>query len=163
MYTPRISAIAAIGKNRELGRTNDLIWRISEDIKRVKQLTMGHPLIMGRKTYESIGKPLPGRTTIIVTRDPNFRAEGCVVVHSLEDALKQAREIETEEIFIFGGAQLYEQALPIIDRLYLTIVDAEDPTADTYFPDYDDFAKVIEKEKRDHDGLEYEWLTLERA
>ncbi|MBX2866570.1 dihydrofolate reductase [Candidatus Kaiserbacteria bacterium] len=158
-----IGIIAAIGKNRELGKNGDLIWRISDDLKRVKDLTTGHPIVMGRKTYESIGRPLPNRTNIVVTRDPSYEAEGCIVTTSLEEALEKAKESEgADEIFIFGGAQIYEMALPYTDRLYLTIIDAEDPEADTFFPEYDTFTNVIKKEKRDQDGLSYEWFTLEK-
>lgn len=162
MPKPRISAIAAIGKNRELGTKNQLSWRIAEDLKRVKTLTIGHPLIMGRKTFESIGHPLPGRTNIVVTRETDFVAVGCTIAHSLEEALTKAREVETEEIFIFGGAQIYESALPFIDRLYLTLIDEEDKDADVFFPDYSEFTKVIETERRDYEGLAYAWITLER-
>src|SRR3989338_10723261 len=139
---PIVSAIAAIGKNRELGKRSDLIWRIPDDLKRLKALTTGHVVIMGRKTYESIGRPLPNRTNIIVTRNPDFTAPGCLVATSVPDALDLAREHETEEIFILGGAEIYTQALPFTDRLYLTIVDATDPEADTFFPDYSEFTKV---------------------
>ena len=159
---PIMSAIAAIGKNRELGKRGDLIWRIPDDLKRLKALTTGHVVIMGRKTYESIGRPLPNRTNIIVTRNPDFTAPGCLVATSVPDALDLAREHETEEIFILGGADIYTQALPFTDRLYLTIVDATDPEADTFFPDYSEFTKVIETETKDHNGLAYTWLTLER-
>jgi len=163
MTTPRISAIAAIGENRELGKDGRLIWHIKDDLRRLKKLTTGHPLIMGRKTYESIGRPLPDRTNIIVTRDKHYGAEGCIVTHSLEEALQKAREADNEEIFVFGGAELYKQALPLVDRLYLTLIHARDSDADTFFPDYGEFTKVIEKEKRGGDGLEYEWVTLEHV
>lgn len=159
----RISAIAAIGKNRELGKTGKLIWRIPDDLKRVKELTTGNAIIMGRKTYESIGKPLPNRLNIILTRNPEYKAEGCVVVPTLDAALAAARDAHISEIFIFGGAEIYKEAMSITTRLYLTLIDAEDADADAFFPDYSEFTTVIEKEKRDHDGLAYEWLTLERA
>ena len=161
--SPRISAIAAIGKNRELGKTGELIWRIPDDLKRVKELTTSNAIIMGRKTYESIGRPLPNRLNIILTRNPDYKAEGCIVVPTLEAALATARDAHITEIFIFGGAEIYKEALPLTTRLYLTLIDAEDADADAFFPDYRDFTKVIEKEKRDHDGLAYEWLTLERV
>ena len=159
---PIISAIAAIGENRELGKSGDLIWRISDDLRRVKELTTGHTLIMGRKTYESIGKPLPNRTNIVVTRDTGYQADGCIVAHSLDEALAKAREVEEGEIFIFGGAEVYKEALPTITRLYLTLVHASNPKADTFFPDYSDFTKVIETEEREQEDLKYQWVTLER-
>lgn len=156
----RISIIAAIGESRELGRGNDLIWRISPDLKRVKELTMGHPIIMGRKTYESIGRPLPGRTNIVVTRTPT-PIDGCVVVDSLPKALEAAHGIDTEEIFIFGGASLYEQALPLTDRLYLTLIHASAPDADVFFPDYSAFTKEISREDFLEHEPPYSWVTLE--
>lgn len=163
MQEPLICAIAAIGKNRELGTKNQLSWRIPDDFKRVKELTMGHPIIMGRKTYESIGRPLPGRTNIIITRDQNYVAEGCLVANSVEEALKKAREIETEKIFIFGGAEIYKLALPYTDWLYLTLIDAEDPEADAHFPDYtNDFQVVTKHGTQEHEGLNYEWIDFER-
>lgn len=159
----RVSIVAAIGKNRELGRGGGLIWRIPEDLKRVKALTMGHPLIMGRTTYESIGKPLPGRTMIVVSKTTEA-IPGCVVKNSLEDALAYAREIDKEEIFIFGGAQIYHAALPFTDRLYLTRIEAEAPDADTFFPTFEEeFTKVITSDTRTQDGLKYQMVTLERA
>lgn len=162
MKTPRISAIAAIGRNRELGKNGDLIWRIKEDLGHVRDITMGHPLIMGRKTHESIGKPLPGRVNIVVSRDITYTADGCVVVPSVEMAIEKAALLEKEEIFIFGGAQIYEAALPLTTRLYLTQIDAEDSDADTFFPDYTSFSKILDEEKREQDGLSYTWITRER-
>lgn len=163
MQEPLISAIAAIGRNRELGTKNQLSWRISDDFKRVKELTMGHPLIMGRKTYESIGRPLPGRTNIVVTRDQGYVAEGCVVVTSIENALEEARKVEDKEIFIFGGAEIYKLALPFTDHLYLTLIDDEDPSADAYFPDYTEkFMETTRHGVREHEGLKYEWVEFER-
>ena len=163
MHTPRISAVVAVGKNRELGTENRLSWRIPEDFQRVKTLTTGHPIIMGRKTYESIGKPLPNRTNIVITRDENYSAEGCVVTHSLEEALEKARDIETEELFIFGGAQIYAEAFPLIERLYLTKIADTDPNADAFFPPYEDlFTEIAPPEQKTHDSLSYTWVTLDR-
>lgn len=125
MQKPRISIIAAVGQNRELGKKNELIWRIGADLKRVKELTMGHPIIMGWNTYQSIGRPLPGRTNIVISMTPAEIAE-CVVVTSLEEALARAREIEKEEIFIFGGASVYRESIALTDRLYLTRIEATD-------------------------------------
>jgi len=118
--------IAAVGRNRELGRGNELLWHIPEDLKRFKALTLGHPVIMGRKTFESIGKPLPGRTNLVVSRS----------ALSLEDALAQAKKLDKEEVFIIGGAQIYEQALPYADRLYLTLIE-DTKEADAFFPEYE--------------------------
>lgn len=149
-----------------IGRQDKLMWPIPEDLKRFKRLTMGHPVIMGRKTFESIlqslGKPLPGRTNVVITRDPNYTHEGAVVVHSLEKAIEKASEIDSEEIFIGGGAQIYEQALPFTDRLYLTLIDDEKP-GDAYFPPYEHlFTKKLAEESGEFNGLKYKWVDLER-
>lgn len=162
MNTARVSIIAAIGKNRELGKGNDLIWRVSPDLKRVKALTMGHPIIMGRKTFESIGRPLPGRTNIVVT-SAQMCIEGCLVMNSLEQALEAARAVDDTELFIFGGASLYEAALPHTDRLYLTLIHGEDPHADVFFPEYAHlFTHEVEREDHVSEEPPYSWVTLER-
>jgi dihydrofolate reductase len=161
MTTPRISIIAAVGKNRELGKNNELIWRISPDLKRVKELTTGHPIIMGRKTFDSIGRPLPNRTNIVISR-AQVCIEGCLVFDSLEKGIEAAKAIDTEELFIFGGASIYTEALPVTNRLYLTVIDAEDSDADTFFPDYSDFTKIIAEEKHPENEPAFTWYTLER-
>ena len=149
---PRVSMIAAVGRNRELGLGNGLLWHIPEDLKRFKALTLGHPVIMGRKTFESIGKPLPGRTNLVVSRSSL----------SLEDALAQAKKLDKEEIFIIGGAQIYEQALPYADRLCLTLID-DAKEADAFFPEYEKlFTKKVSEEPREYEGLQYRWVTLEK-
>jgi len=157
-----VSAVAAISeKDRGLGNGPDLLWKIPEDLKRFKELTFGHPIILGRKTYESIGHALPGRINIVVTRDPNYRAKNCVVVTSVETAIEKAKGLNHEEIFIIGGGEIYKAALPYTDRLYLTVIHAEKP-ADVFFPDYSDFKKVVSEEKREHEGIPYTFLTLDR-
>ena len=157
--------MVAIGKNRELGLDGKLLWHIPEDLKRFKALTLDHPVIMGRKTFESIPpkfRPLPGRTNIVVTRDTGWEHEGVLVAHSLDEALRKARELDNEEVHIGGGQQLYEQVLPQVDRLYLTLIDDE-KEADTYFPPYEkEFTKKLSEESREHNGLLYRWVTLER-
>ncbi len=125
-----ITIIAAIGKNRELGKDNDLIWHLPNDLKRFKKVTSGHDVIMGRKTFESLGKPLPNRTNIIITRNGDFEATGCIIVNSLEDALKVCNDANP---FILGGAEIYSQAIKIADILDLTLVDAK-LEADVFFP-----------------------------
>lgn len=166
MEKPRVSAIAAIGKNNELGKDNELLWRIPEDFERMRALTKGHALIMGRKTHESIGRPLPDRANIVITSDENYEPDGCIVVHSLEAALEEAAKYEEKnddkEVFIFGGSKVYEDALPHTDRLYLTTIEEGRDDADTYFPTYDEFKTVIEEEKREHEGIDYTFITLER-
>ena len=128
-----LSAIVAMAANRCIGKDNTLPWRLPADLKRFKQLTMGHTLLMGRKTYESIGRPLPGRTTVVVTRQRDYAPEGVRVAHSLEQALELARG---DEVFIAGGADLYRQALERVRRLYLTRIDRDYP-GDTFFPEVD--------------------------
>lgn len=158
-----IILIAAIGKNRELGKGPDLVWRLSEDLKRFKTLTHGFPVVMGRKTFESIGKALPGRINIIITRNRDFRAENCVVVNSVEQALTTAGNTGAEKVFIIGGGELYTQTLPYADTLELTLVDAEDKDADVFFPEFEkDFKKVSEEEPREESAVRYRWATYER-
>ncbi|HKQ73353.1 MAG TPA: dihydrofolate reductase [Blastocatellia bacterium] len=132
-----VSIIAAMDKKRGIGIDNRLPWRLSADLRRFKELTMGHHIIVGRKTFESIGRPLPGRKMIIVTRDSSYKAEGCDVAHSVEAAIRLSRERGESEVFICGGAEIYAQSIEITDRMYLTFVDAE-VTADTFFPEFDE-------------------------
>jgi dihydrofolate reductase len=128
-----ISLIVAMDEQRGIGKAGSLPWRLSSDLKRFRELTMGHHIIVGRKTFESIGKPLPGRTTIVVTRSKTYAAEGCLVVHSVEAAIQLARERGETEAFICGGAAIYAGALEVADRLYLTLVRAS-VDADVFFP-----------------------------
>jgi dihydrofolate reductase len=139
-----VSLIVAMDQQRGIGLNGQLPWRLSADLKRFRELTMGHHLIVGRKTYESIGKPLPGRQMIIVTRDHNYQAASCLVAHSLDEALTLAEARGESEVFIGGGAQIYAEALARADRLYLTLVAAT-VAADTFFPAFDESAwRVIE-------------------
>jgi dihydrofolate reductase len=164
-----IVAVVAIGRNRELGNQNELLWHIPDDLKRFKKLSRGHPIILGRKTFESIvqilGKPLPERTNIVVTRDENWNYEGVLTAPSIEAAIELSKKQPgAEEIHIGGGAQLYEQALPLIDKLYLTIIDATAPDADAFFPEYEkEFTHKTFEEHREWNGLKYTWVDLERA
>ena len=161
---PIISIIVAISKaNRGIGKGPSLLWRISDDLKRFKALTLGHPIIMGQTTYESIGKPLPERTNIIVSNDDKYEARGTIVTHSIEESLEKAKEVEENEIFIIGGGQIYKQFLPLVDRLYLTIIEGE-READVFFPEYEkEFTKKISKENRvSPDGIKYSWVILEK-
>ena len=132
----RLSAITAISQNNIIGKNNSLPWHLPADMRFFKKTTMGHPIIMGRKTYESFKKALPGRTNIVVTRQTNYSLTDATVVHSLEEAINEAQKIESEEAFILGGAQIFEQSLPLIERLYLTrIYEAFD--GDIEFPEFD--------------------------
>ena len=150
----RVAIIVAMDENRGIGAHSRLPWHLSEDLKRFKQLTMGHHLIMGRKTFESIGRPLPGREIIILTRQNDFVQEGCFIVSSLDNALKVAKNRGENEVFIAGGGQVYEQALPLVDRIYLTCVHTV-ANADTFFPKLDCkmWREVLSRfQKADHDN-----------
>jgi len=129
-----ITVIAAIAKNNALGKDNQLIWYLPADLKRFKKVTLGHHIIMGRKTFESLGKPLPNRTTIIITRNKNYTQHGCIVVNSLNEAIEAAKEDENP--YILGGAEIYKQALNIADKLDLTFVH-QNFEADVFFPEID--------------------------
>jgi dihydrofolate reductase len=131
-----ITIIAAIAQNNALGKNNDLIWHLPADLKRFKQRTTGHYILMGRNTFESIGRPLPNRTTVIITRNENYAKEDCLIAHSLEDAIEMAKE--EEQVFIIGGAQVYENAIEnnVADVLDITLVH-EAFDADVFFPEID--------------------------
>lgn len=142
-----VSAIFAVSENNVIGKGNDLPWRMPADLKHFKNTTMGHPVIMGRKSFDSIGRPLPGRHNIVVTRDRNFRAEGVSVVHSLREAVEIAGADRPEEVFIIGGAQIYKKAFPYCDRLYMTRIHTE-TEGDVFLPEVDFSAwKLISEEK----------------
>lgn len=160
----KVSIIVAFDEKQGIGKNNDLLFKIPEDFKRMKALSSGHPIIMGRKNFESIGRVLPNRTNIIITRNSDYTVDGATVCHSLEEAFQKARNSEgSEEIIVFGGGQIYKEALEkdLVDRLYLTIVKG-DFGADTFFPDYNEFTKIIEKEEKESDGYKYTFLTLEK-
>lgn len=153
--------IAAIGSRRELGRNNKLLWNIPEDTKYFRDTTRGHAVIMGRKTFESIGRPLPDRANIVVSRDLHYQAPGCEVVGAVETALARARQLEKKEVFIIGGGQIYKEAMPHAQRLYLTLVEGEFD-ADAYFPDYSEFTKVVSRRDSEGNGHKYSFVVLER-
>ncbi len=140
MQKPMVSIVVAVAENGVIGRDGDMPWKLSTDLKRFKALTLGKPVIMGRKTWASIGRPLPGRANIVITRDKGFQAEGAHVVGSLEEALslgqKLASETGADEICIMGGGTIYAQALPMVDHVHLTRVLAT-IDGDTFFPDLD--------------------------
>lgn len=118
-----ISIIVAVSENKVIGKDNQLIWRLPDDLKRFKSLTLGHPIIMGRKTFDSIGKPLPGRTSIVITRDSTFKHDGVLVAYSIDQAIQMAQQITEDELFVIGGGDIYKQTLPIADKVFLTTVD----------------------------------------
>lgn len=161
MKNPTISIVCALDTIRAIGKENALIWHIPEDLKHFKQLTVNHPVIMGRRTYESIGKLLADRTNIIVTRNENYEVEGAIVAHTLEDAIAQAKKVERLEIFIIGGSSIYEEAIKIADKLYLTLV-AGKHKADAYFPDYSEFRTVLSKRESSSEKYHYTFLELVR-
>jgi dihydrofolate reductase len=130
----RRSLVVAMARNRVIGRDNRLPWRLPADLAYFKQVTLGHPVVMGRRTHESIGRPLPGRHNIVVSRNPGYRAAGCTVVGSLDEAWKAAGD--AEEVCVIGGSSLFAEALPLADRIHLTEVLA-DVAGDTFFPDFD--------------------------
>jgi dihydrofolate reductase len=156
-----LTIIAAVAKNNALGKNNDLIWHLPADLKRFKEITLGHHIIMGRKTFESLRKPLPNRTTIIITRNPDYVVPGCIVVNGLEEAIEAAAADENP--FILGGAEIYKQAMPFADILDLTLVH-ENFDGDAFFPVIDmskwtemsrqDF-KADEKNKYDYSFVQY--------
>ncbi len=163
-----ISLIAAIDDKRGLGKNNDLLFRIKDDLQRLRRITKGHPLVMGRKTFDSFPGLLPNRTHIVVTRNAHayddVEVKPHIVVSSLEEGIEAAKNAEgSDEVFIFGGGQIFTEAVEkeLVDRLYLTIVKG-DFGADTFFPDYSKYTKIIEKEDKEGEGFQYTFLTLEK-
>ena len=159
----RLSLIVAMAQNRTIGVNNTLPWQCPEDLKHFKALTMGHHLIMGRKTFDSIGKPLPGRTTVVVTRDRNLKLEGCLVAHSLPDAIAACGD--DPEIFIVGGADIYAQSLHLANTLYITEIQQE-VAGDAHFPPFDhDTWQEISREMRSQTApqpLDYHFVSYLR-
>lgn len=160
-----IAAVVAMAENRVIGNKNQLPWRLPADLKHFKTITMGHPIIMGRKTYASIGKALPGRTNIVITRDAQFAAPGCKVATSIDEAIQYAEQEKTQIIYIIGGAEIYNQSFAKLARIYLTIVHHEF-AGDVYFPELKpDEWQVVEREDFAADELNpypYSFLTLDR-
>jgi dihydrofolate reductase len=166
---PRIAVVAAVARNGVIGRDNHLVWRLRSDLRRFREITLGKPVIMGRKTYESIGKPLPGRDNVVMTRDRGFAAPGLVIAHGWDDARNTAARLAAasgaSEIMVIGGAEVYGLALPDADRLRLTLVEAE-PEGDAMFPSFDRVA-FIETHREAHpvgpeDEHPFTFLDLER-
>ncbi len=159
----QLSIVVAMDRHRLIGRDNRLPWHLSADLKHFRQITMGKPIVMGRKTHESIGKPLAGRTNIVVTGNPAYPAPGCVVVQSLPAAINAAQD--ADEVMIIGGARLYQQALPLAHRIYLTQVQAAF-VGDTWFPliDWDAWQEKqrVKHEADDKNPYPYEFVLLDR-
>lgn len=162
---PVLSAIVAMDENRVIGLNNKMPWHLPADLKHFKTITAGHPVLMGRKTFLSIGKPLPNRTNIILTRDPQFSAQDCLVVPQLETALSMAQEFDQHEIFVIGGAEIYRQLLPRVQRLYLTIVHHQFQ-GDTFFPEWEAAEwQEVSRERHaadEQNAYDYTFLILER-
>lgn len=161
--TSKLAIIVAMARNHTIGINNTLPWRIPADLKHFKSLTMGHHLIMGRKTFDSIGKPLPGRISVVVTRNSALNIEGCVMAHSLEDAINACED--DDEIFIVGGAELYALAMPFVDTIYLTEI-MQDIAGDAHFPEFDRalWQELAREECRQETplALEYNFVTYGR-
>lgn len=185
LCTTMLSMIAAIGRNRELGKKNDLLWHIPEDMQYFRDTTRGHSVIMGQKTFESIGRPLPNRRNVVLTQDKDFSPEGVVVAYSPEEALEIASmnlvgipaapvskqtfssqevgEKKEEEVFVIGGAMVYSLFLKKSDRLYLTLVDDLFPESDVFFPNYKEYFPNVRYEKKSQDSnFRYTFVILER-
>lgn len=163
----KLSLIAALATNDVIGRNGQVPWHLPTDLRRFKTLTMGHHLIMGRKTFASVGRPLPGRVNVVITRQDDWTADGVTVVHSLEEALRVAAGAEDTETFIAGGAEIYELSIHRADRMYLTRVHAE-VEGDTWFPEFDDVSewKLIDAEHCEADEKNeypFSFLTYDRA
>jgi len=146
-----LSIIVARAENGVIGVNNQLPWRLSNDLQYFKKVTLGKPIVMGRKTYDSIGRALPGRTNIVVTRNPNWSAEGVIVAHSLQEALDVAGVEQAGEVMLIGGAELYRQGLALADRVYLTEVKAT-PVGDVFFPDLPENWHEISRHPQGADG-----------
>jgi dihydrofolate reductase len=165
----KVSIIVAMDEKRGIGKNQDLLFKIPEDARRVRELTTGHPLVMGRKTFASLGRLLPNRTHIVVTHDPaslhKLPYEPHDVVSSVEQGIYEAQEEPgADEVFIFGGGQIYREALEqgLVDKMYLTIVEG-DYDADTFFPEYEQLGfKVVKDERREADGYRYRFVDLEK-
>lgn len=159
--------VTAMGRNtRVIGRENSLLWHVPADLRRFKSLTMSHPIIMGRKTFESIiailGKPLPGRTNIVVSRNTDYSYSGVVTTTSLQEAFQIALRESPTEIHIGGGAQMYEQALPFVDKIFLTLFD-DDIEGDTWFPEFENEFTIATKHPiEEHKGLTFQWVDYIR-
>ncbi|MEI6269044.1 MAG: dihydrofolate reductase [Methylococcaceae bacterium] len=161
----KISLIVAMASNRVIGLDNKMPWHLSADLKKFKSITMGSPILMGRKTYESIGRPLPGRTNMIISRNLDYQQEGCLVFNDLKTAFKKADE-NTDEIFIIGGSDLYKAILPMADTIYLTLIN-RDFEGDTFFPEIDlnEWSEVTREDIKDDPDtpFSYSFLKLEKT
>lgn len=154
-----LSIIVAVAENNVIGKDNQLVWHLPRDMKHFKDTTVGHYIIMGRKTFESNGRPLPNRTNVVITRDKNYKAEGCIIVNSLEDAIKEAKG--DPETFIIGGGVIYELAMPLVNRIYLTKIH-QTFEGDTFFPkiNMDEWAEVHRRDFEPDEKNKYPFSIL---
>ncbi|WP_280152367.1 dihydrofolate reductase [Piscinibacter sp. XHJ-5] len=161
MSRPLVILIAAVARNGAIGKNNELLARISEDLKFFKRTTVGHPVLMGRKTWDSIGRPLPGRRNIVITRNAHWHAEGAERADSIAAALERASD--ADKVFVIGGAQIYAQALPLADALVLTEIDA-DLDGDVFFPPWERgrFTASVSDPQTSEQGLAYRWVTYRK-
>ncbi len=162
-----VSILVAVARNGVIGKDNQLIWKLSDDLRNFKALTMGHCIIMGRKTYESIGKPLPGRTNIIISRNPRLEIDGCRIAGSLEEALEIAAHTQSgSEAFVIGGGEIFALAVPLADKIYLTLVYAE-PAGDAFFDilPFTDWKEISRKtfSKGERNQYDFEITELEKT
>ncbi|MFI5391065.1 MAG: dihydrofolate reductase [Bacteriovoracales bacterium] len=157
-----ISLVVAMGPNREIGSNNQIPWKLSEDLKNFKKTTLGHHILMGRKTFESIGKPLPGRINLILSRNKDFQVKDCITVRSIDEAINYARSKGEYELMVIGGAEIYKEALPHAKRIYLSQVEFSG-SADTYFPEFNEKNwKVISEIKHSGDSIPWTFRIIER-
>jgi len=157
-----IVLVAALGKERQLGLDNKLLWKLPGDLPRFKEMTMGCPIVMGRKTYDSIGRPLPGRTNIVITRDEQHLIDGVEIAHSAEQALKLAKQDQdSDTVFIIGGGEIYSLFLPLANRLELTLVN-DSPEADAFFPEYSNEFNEVARHPNQADELHYDYVSYRR-
>jgi dihydrofolate reductase len=159
-----VGIVVAVSENNVIGKDNQLVWHLPADLKHFKNTTMGHPILMGRKTFESIGKPLPGRKSIVITRQEDYKAEGCLIAHTVQEAIEKAKELD-DQVYIIGGAEVYKQALPYVDTIELTKIH-HSFDGDTYFPAIkDEEWKIEAKEEHfpdDKNKYSYSFITLTR-
>ncbi|PIY94018.1 MAG: diacylglycerol kinase [Candidatus Levybacteria bacterium CG_4_10_14_0_8_um_filter_35_23] len=186
IHNTKVSLIVAVDENRGIGKNGKMPWHIPADLKRFKELTTGNIVIMGRKTFSSIGKPLSNRTNIVITRDKKYKVNGALVASSLEEAIRVASskyqvlsmkknkknipihdtkyKLHTteNEVFIIGGGQIFQEAINLADKLYLTLVEGKFDV-DTYFPDYSKFTKKVSEEEGESNGFKYKFINLEKS
>lgn len=162
MTKPQVSMIAVTNQDRALGYRNQLLWNLPGDLQHFKKITSGHVVVMGEKTFNSLGRPLPQRKNIVITNNPEFRSPGIEIVYSIEEAVRKANELEINgEWFVIGGGSIYTQMLKYVDKLYLTLIDDQPANVDTFFPEYEQiFNQEIFREEQSENGFKYAFVEL---